>query len=89
MKIELDEFCPCCGYKTLDSRDRLEYEICPICLWEDDPFQFENIKLRGANRVSLIQAQMNFEIFGACEKDMDKNTRKPYVHEERKINWGK
>ena len=26
--------CPCCQYKTLDMRG--EYEICPVCQWEDD-----------------------------------------------------
>ena len=26
--------CPCCGYKTLESRN--EFEICKICWWEDD-----------------------------------------------------
>ncbi|MCA9706470.1 MAG: hypothetical protein KDK70_11525 [Myxococcales bacterium] len=27
--------CPCCGHPTLPSRGL--YEICPLCLWEDDP----------------------------------------------------
>ncbi|CAL2104427.1 protein of unknown function [Tenacibaculum sp. 190130A14a] len=26
--------CPCCGYKTLESRN--EFDICKICWWEDD-----------------------------------------------------
>lgn len=26
--------CPCCGYQTLSSRD--DFEICDVCLWEDD-----------------------------------------------------
>jgi len=26
--------CPCCGYKTLETRN--EFEICKICWWEDD-----------------------------------------------------
>jgi hypothetical protein len=26
--------CFCCGYKTLTRRG--EYEICPVCWWEDD-----------------------------------------------------
>lgn len=31
--------CPCCGYITLESEH--EYDICPICFWEDDWIQFE------------------------------------------------
>lgn len=26
--------CPCCGNATLDTRG--DYDICPICKWEDD-----------------------------------------------------
>ncbi len=26
--------CPCCGYPTI--RGRADYDICPICAWEDD-----------------------------------------------------
>lgn len=28
--------CLCCGYKTLDTRG--EYDICPVCFWEDDAY---------------------------------------------------
>ncbi|MDE6875788.1 MAG: hypothetical protein K2P87_15200 [Lachnospiraceae bacterium] len=28
--------CLCCGYKTLDSRG--EFDICPVCFWEDDTY---------------------------------------------------
>jgi hypothetical protein len=28
------EKCPCCGYLTLPRRG--EYDVCPVCLWEDD-----------------------------------------------------
>ncbi|HEI2325144.1 TPA: hypothetical protein SI485_004590, partial [Escherichia coli] len=26
--------CPCCGYLTLPERG--QYDICPVCQWEDD-----------------------------------------------------
>ncbi|QPQ30171.1 CPCC family cysteine-rich protein [Lysinibacillus sp. JNUCC-51] len=26
--------CPCCGYLTLSTRG--EYEVCRVCMWEDD-----------------------------------------------------
>jgi hypothetical protein len=28
------EACPCCGFLTLSQRG--EYDICPVCSWEDD-----------------------------------------------------
>ncbi len=77
--------CPCCGYKTLD--DEHEYDICPICFWEDDLFQFENVDLLGANPVSLIEAQQNFIKFGACEINMIKNVRKPNIDDIKDENW--
>lgn len=77
--------CPCCGYKTLD--DEHEYDICPICFWEDDLFQFENIDLLGANPVSLREAQQNFIKFGACEINMIKNVRNPNIDDIKEENW--
>lgn len=83
-----NKYCPCCGYDTFDPSERFEYSICPICYWEDDKIQFDDPELSGgANSVSLIQAQLNFEEFGACEKDMIKNTRKPSNKDERNPNW--
>ena len=68
--------CPCCGYRTLDSKH--EYDICPICFWEDDWRQVDNpYRGGGANRVSLYKAQINFRKYGACEKEMLSNVRKP------------
>lgn len=88
MKIELDEFCPCCGYNTFDKTDRLHFDICPICFWEDDAVQFSNPTYEGgANYVSLIQAQQNFEKFGACEKEMIIHVRKPAQTDIRKAGW--
>lgn len=78
--------CPCCGYKTLE--DEHEYDICPICFWEDDLLQFEEVDLAGgANPVSLREAQQNFIKFGACEIDMLKHVRKPNAHDIKDVNW--
>ncbi len=77
MEQKLNEFCPCCGYNTFDAKERLEYFICPICFWEDDPIGFEDENfIGGANRVSLHQARINYLKFGACEESMTSNTRK-------------
>lgn len=76
--------CPCCGYKTLENEPPGTYEICKICFWEDDAVQFEDPHYaRGANHVSLIEAQRNFADFGACEKEMLKYVRKPGRNDEK------
>ena len=52
--------CPCCGNKTLE--DHGEFDICNICLWEDDPLQREDPNdAMGANKISLNQARMLWE----------------------------
>ena len=83
-------FCPCCGYDTLTEEPPGTYDICPICFWEDDPIQYKDPVFKGgANRVSLIQGQMNFEKFDACEKDMTKNVVKPTKNNKRNPTWKK
>jgi hypothetical protein len=77
--------CPCCGYKTLDSDGN--YDICPICFWEDDPFQKENEYDLGANQIPLIEAQKNYITYGACEKRFIKNVRKPNNLDKRDPDW--
>ncbi|SDC16356.1 Cysteine-rich CPCC [Terribacillus halophilus] len=78
--------CPCCGYKTLDSDGG--YDICPICFWEDDPFQKEHMyEDGGANTVSLIKAQKNYSEFGACERHVIQYTRKPVKGDKKDPGW--
>lgn len=49
--------CPCCGNGCFSEHGG--YEICPICLWEDDPLQSEDPTYRGgANKYSLIEARI-------------------------------
>lgn len=46
--------CPCCDYFTLDSRN--DYEICPICFWEDDGLEINNLdEISLPNRITLKQ----------------------------------
>ncbi len=42
------------------------YLICPVCFWEDDLLQLRWPHLDpGANKISLIEAQRNFQKIGA------------------------
>lgn len=60
--------CPCCGHRVLDAMPG-SYEICPVCFWEDDGVQFRWPTMDGgANKVSLIEAQLNYQDFGACDQ---------------------
>jgi|GEM_PF-1179986 len=48
--------CPCCEANVLTARG--QYEICPICNWEDDPVQSADPEhAGGANKLSLRQAR--------------------------------
>jgi Cysteine-rich CPCC len=70
--------CPCCGYLTLPSRS--DYEICPVCFWEDDGQgdAAANEVYGGPNgSLSLTQARANFAAHGACEERFRENVRAP------------
>ncbi len=69
--------CRCCGYATLAVYG--EYEICPICFWEDDewPESQADEERGGPNHVSLTQARRNFLTFGAAEEKDLPHVRKP------------
>ncbi|HEX2914906.1 MAG TPA: CPCC family cysteine-rich protein [Chloroflexia bacterium] len=80
--------CPCCGYKVFDEEPYGSYDICPVCFWECDNVQMDDIDYAGgANHVSLRQAQKNYLEFGASEKRFLKNVREPHEDEERDPDW--
>ncbi len=79
--------CPCCGYKTIEREDTF-YDLCPVCFWETDPYQLANPEYSGgANQSSLIEAQQNFILFGACEKEDIFKIRMPLVDEIKDENF--
>ena len=45
--------CPCCGKSQVD-----EYEICPVCGWENDPIAAAHPdSVLGANSMTLSEAR--------------------------------
>jgi hypothetical protein len=79
--------CPCCGYKTIYSKETF-YDLCPVCFWETDPIQLADPHYKGgANRPSLVEAQQNFILFGACEKDVFPYVRMPLADEKKDKKW--
>jgi Cysteine-rich CPCC len=60
--------CVCCGRLTMEEPPG-PHQICPICFWEDDAVQLRWPDWSaGANRTSLIEAQQNFQDYGACDE---------------------
>ena len=79
--------CPCCGYKTLEESPG-NFEICPICYWEDDNIQLNDPHYEGgANKVSLYQAQKNFLSFGASDESYINSVRKPSTLDLKDTNF--
>ncbi|BDD03889.1 hypothetical protein AUTU_13720 [Aureibacter tunicatorum] len=84
------EQCPCCDYISLPERGN--YLICPICFWEDDGQDIDELDVSsGPNHgITLREGRANFAKFGACEKDMVKHVisveeRKKFKREIRNI----
>lgn len=49
--------CPCCGQTMVG-----EYEICDVCLWENDPVQlWKPTQGGGANVMSLNEAKKAYK----------------------------
>ena len=71
------EQCPCCDYISLPERNN--YLICPICFWEDDGQDLDELEKSSVpnQRITLREGRQNFLNYGACTKDMLKNVIKP------------
>jgi len=51
--------CPCCGNNVPGEAGN--YEICPVCGWEDDPVQSKDPDFAGgANELSLNETKKRF-----------------------------
>ena len=63
--------CRCCTSKTL--RGRGQFERCPVCYWEDDGMDQDNLRLG--------EARTNYQRFGACEERWIDDVRPPRTGE--------
>lgn len=69
------EQCPCCDYITF--YERKGYFICPICFWEDDGLDVDELDVHsGPNHITLREGRANFKELGACTGAMKKHVLK-------------
>lgn len=79
--------CPCCGFYTLKECPIGNYEICPVCFWEDDPCSYDDPDEECcSNGVSLNQAKSNYMEFGACKEELKMYVRNPFDDEKSGID---
>ena len=51
--------CPCCGHRSLPDGPG-SYEVCPVCLWEDDGTPDGPYGVGGPNGFSLVYGQRRY-----------------------------
>lgn len=86
MMQQLKVPCPICGYHTLDARH--DWDICPICFWEDDIVIEDGTERSTANGgLSAAEAQANFLLFGAMSRECVGKVRRAYLGERRITDW--
>lgn len=73
--------CDCCGNKTI-FKETL-HSICPVCFWKDDmDVIYDPGSWSEDNCVSLSEAKMNYEKYGACLERFKNKVREPYSYEK-------
>lgn len=75
--------CPCCGYRTLPTRG--DYELCPVCWWEDEggePWDYS-----GANGQTLVEAQQQYLALRRPYRLRPGKVRGPRQGEARAPDW--
>lgn len=73
--------CSCCNYKTISEKGN--YQICPICFWEDDGGN-DKFKYSSVNHMTLEEAKVNFQEKGAISEKFLK-----FVDNEGKFKYYK
>jgi Cysteine-rich CPCC len=79
--------CPCCGFRTL-SRGPGDYDLCPVCFWEDDGMHGDDAASRqGPNGMALAEGQRLYRRYGASALHCLSKARPPAVNEPRDPDW--
>ena len=79
--------CPCCGHLALPQGPG-DYELCPVCFWEDDIAQLRwPMSPDGANGISLMEAQQTYQRIGAMDKEFRRQVRRARRSEPLEEGW--
>jgi hypothetical protein len=79
--------CPCCGHRTLPEGPG-DYELCPVCFWEDDGGQLRYpLSGDGANGISLAEAQERYARLGAMSQSFVSKVRRARDDEPLDEGW--
>ena len=82
-KIDAMYSCPCCGYRTLPEQG--DYDLCPVCWWEDDgvePWEYS-----GPNAQTLVEAQQEYLAERRPYRRRPGRVRAPKKKEARDPDW--
>lgn len=72
--------CACCGSLTIHEPG--DYELCPVCFWEDDPDQQQDAAFEfGANGYSLDFAKASYAATGSSHPSFRFRVRHPLPSE--------
>lgn len=80
--VTADAPCPCCGCVTIpNGGDAIAY-ICPVCLWEIDPFIQSADEPSDQNHgLTLNQCRENYRTWGAVLPRLTQYARPPLPSE--------
>lgn len=77
-----DTPCPCCGNITIPNGGDATAYICPVCLWEIDPFAASEEEQSDQNHgLTLMQARENYRKYGAVLERLKQYCREPLPEE--------
>ncbi|MFI8943239.1 CPCC family cysteine-rich protein [Streptomyces syringium] len=79
--------CPCCGHQMFS--ELWSDEICDVCFWQESPFQLRYpwAQVGPNGGLSLMEAQTNYQEFGAVEKRHRRHVRPPAGDEPLDPGW--
>ncbi|GAA0489683.1 CPCC family cysteine-rich protein [Streptomyces sp. NPDC046215] len=79
--------CPCCGHQVFS--ELWSDEICDVCFWQESPFQLRYpwAQVGPNGGLSLIEAQTNYQEFGAVEERHRRHVRPPAGDEPVDPGW--